>query len=403
VSLTEYTEENIQLLREVEHIRLRPQMYLGDIGRAGYHTLLFGPLISAADELRSGFGDWIGFTLNLDGSFKIADNGRGIPVRPEQATGLPIVVGEMTVCPTGKWHQEKPYRGFTGLFGLGATLTALSEWCAVETICGGERYHVEFERGYQTEKLRHLGPANGATGLRISFKPDPVIFGDHTFDLRTILHRLCELAFLNPGVRFTFTDDRTGCTDTFHFPEGLSAFVKHLTTCEEVLHEPIRFVEKVGAIGVEVAFQYQRETLGVELGYSNGYLARNGGTHIVGFRRGLREAFRAFAKAHNCWPAELPVMPEDIREGITVVVNIDHPAPEYEGATRSGLSNADVEPAVAQIVREGLSEYLKQNPDLGKRLCERIANNAKARIAEKEARNRLRAARASVGLSETGT
>lgn len=193
-------------------------------------------------------------------------------------------------------------------------------------------------------------------------------------------------------MRFTFTDERTGKTDTFHFGDGLTEFVRHLNTGKEALHEPIRISGKHEGIGVEVALQYQRECETIECGYANARFAPNGGTHIDGFRRGLREAFWRFAKQQGCW-SKRQVKPEDTREGVTVVVSVDHPEPRWESATASSLGNEDAERAVARVVREELAAYLARHPLIGARLCKHIAEWAEAREKAKEARDRIKAAR----------
>lgn len=387
MSTHNYHGDDIQTIRCREDIRLRPGMFIGSTGAHGFQALTFGPLFNAADEARAGFADWVGFTLHADGSCRVEDNGRGIPVHLDTRTNLPVVVTTMAFCDPGQWPVENlEYRTFTALFGMGATITALSEWCEVETTCDGERYRIGFERGRQTEPLKHLGSANRPTGLRISFKPDPEIFGSHTFDLEVILWVICQFAFLHDRVRFTFTDERTGKTDTFHFEDGLSAFVKYLNTGNEVLHEPIRLNGKVGGVGVEVAVQYTQAGHELELGYCNGSVVRDGGTHIAGFRRGFREAVRAFAKAHDCWPADLTVKAEDVRFGVTAVIHIRHPKPEYPSATRGTLGNADVEPAVAKIVREGLTAFLSANPESGRALCRHVETRAAARMIQSTTR-----------------
>lgn len=386
-----YTEENVRTLSDAAHIRQHPGMYIGNTNALGLHQLLRELLANSLDEVKAGFGDHIGVMLFADGSCSVSDSGRGISVQFDAAIKQPVIVGSLTICGYSPKLDEQVYRTLLGLHGVRLkVVAALSEWGEVETIREGERYRIGFAHGAVNSPLTHLGPANDKTGATVRFKPDPDIFGDHTFHLDAILHALCELAFLHPGVRFTFTDERTGCTDTFHFPDGILEFVKYLNTGEETLHEPIRFSGNVGGVGVEVAFQCQRAWIGIERGYSNKYWTQNGGTHITGFRRGFREAIRAFAKTHSCWPVELTVKAEDIREGVTVVVKIEHPIPEYEGATRSKLSNADTEPAVAHIVREGLDKYLAENLGVGQRICQYIKISAQVRESATMVRRKAR-------------
>lgn len=385
MSSADYSDEHIQLLTAPEDIRRRPGMFIGDTQQSGFNYLVRGPLINATDEVRAGFGDWVGFTLGADGSCAVEDNGRGMLVQSEPGDSVPIAEKEMTVVRGGKCRKSQPYRQFTGLFGLGATLTALSEWCVVETIVNHNCFQFDTERGLTTSPLRELGPAVRSSGLKFRFKPDPDIFGDHTFDLRAILHTLCELAFLHSGVRFTFTDDRTGCTDTFHFADGLTAFVKHLNTGRETLHEPIRISGKEGGIVVEVAFQYRKDCELIERGYANCRFAPHGGTHIHGFHRGLGKTIREFAERHGCWRQGLKVFAEDIRDGLTAVVSIEHPEPLWVGAIASSLGNSDAEKVVSRVVHIGLSQQLESDPEVGKKLCKQIEYAATAREAVRRA------------------
>lgn len=382
MSSTEYSEENIQTLHSPEAIRHRPVMFIGCTGAAGLHLLLRELLANSLDEVKAGFGDHVGVTLFADGSCSVTDAGRGIGRQIEVALTQP------------GFSTKTEYRTGNSIHGLGLkVVAALSEWGEIESSQTGEHHRVEFERGCITAEPKVLRPAGDRTGTTVRFKPDPEIFGDLTFDLAVILNRLCELAFLHAGVRFTFTDERTGKTDTFHFPDGLLAFVKYLNTGEETLHEPIRLGGEVETISVDVAFQYHRGCDTIVRSYTNGGYLPQGGTHILGFRRGLREAIKRFAKSHDCWPTGLAVMPEDIREGVTAVVCVEHPTPQYEGATKSKLNNVDVEPAVARVVREGLSKYLAKNPDVGQRLCQHIKYAAQARVAANLERHAVRAAR----------
>jgi DNA gyrase subunit B len=377
-----YTKEQIETISDTQTIRLRPGMYIGNTGSAGLHCLLLELLANSLDEVKAGHGTCVGVTLFADGSIAVADDGRGVSVRVDPVVNRPAVVAALTLLGYSPKLSDRVYRVSLGLHGLGLkVVTALSEWGELDTFHAGEHHHIEFERGAITSDLRHVGPANGRTGTVVRFKPDPELFGDLTFDLGAVLHTLCELAFLHSGVRFAFTDDRTGKTDTFHYPDGLSAFVTYLNTGEETLHEPIRISGKNGAIGVEVAFQYTTSGNQSERGYSNGHWDWCGGTHVAGFRRGYREALRAFEKRHGCWPAGLTVKAEDIRFGVAGVVSIDHPNPQYEGATRSALNNADVEPAVARIVHAGLADNLETHPELGKRICRQVRITAEAREA----------------------
>ena len=363
-----YRTEDIQVA-DRDSIRRRPAMYIGSANERGIHHLVRELLANALDEARAGFGRRIGLTLFADRSCAVDDDGRGI--LNTHIIGAVTLAGYST-------KRGQPYRTNSALFGLGLKMVAaLSEWCVLETVHAGERHRIGVSRGVVDSPLENLGPAD-RTGVRVRFKPDPEIFGSHTFDLETILHTLCVTAFLNPSVRFTFTDERTGKTDAFHFPNGLAAFVGLLNEGQPTLHEPIRLIGKETGIGVEAAVQWRVNGPAEIHGYANGTFARHGGTHVNGLRRGLADALRQFAKPHAYWESS-EVKGEDIYDGLTAVVSIDHPNPQWEGATKSALHNDDAAVAVARVVREEFGRRLDADPDLGHRFCRHAELQCQAR------------------------
>ena len=232
MSSAEYTADNITTLRGAAHIRQNPGMYVGNIDLEGLHHLVWELISNSLDVVLAQDNPHVGVTLFADGSCAVTDNGPGIPAH--------LLAEAMTVPGTSWKPAEQPYRTAFGYHGIGLkVVNALSEWCRVETHCDRRLYAMEFARGEATSSLERLGPSDGRTGTAVRFKPDPEIFGDLTFDIGIILYRLCVLAFLNSGVRFTYSDDRTGKTDTFHFADGLAAYVKYLNTRMPTLHEPI--------------------------------------------------------------------------------------------------------------------------------------------------------------------
>lgn len=357
-----YSEEDIQTISGPDAIRLRPGMYIGSRDTNGLHVLIGELLTNSLDEVKAGFGRQIGVTLFADGSCAVEDDGRGIGIHG---------VGLIASLTTG-------HRSATGLHGLGLkVVTALSEWGEVRTEFDARRQTVRFRRGVVTSPTTIEDGASDRTGTAVRFKPDPEIFGNHTFDLRQLLHRLCELAFLHTGVRFTFTDERTGKTDTFRFADGLTEFVKHLNTGEETLHEPIRLSGERDGVGIEAAFQVVRGNEIVEQSYVNGNCSPGGGSHVRGFRRGWCQALRTFASRAGLLPLERLRVGTRWLRGMRMVLDLSHPDPRWEGATKDALMSTDAELAAAAVVQNQLTRHLEAQPQVGRALWERAIRSAK--------------------------
>jgi DNA gyrase subunit B len=359
-----YTADHIRTI-DAKRVRANPGMYVGNTGEAGLFRLLEYLLESSLSTTR----DTIGITLHAGGSATVTYDRSGLPI------GI----------------DPKSARSQLEYDSSGIAVSALSEWCEVRTHTNGQHYRIEFYRGEVTKPLECLGSSDGRTGTTICFKPDPKIFGDITFDLGRILCRLCALAFLNRGARFTFTDERTGKTDQFQFPDGLAAYVKYLNTGRTTIHEPISFREAEGAIQVEVAMQFNADLESIEMGYMNDEFTRLGGTHLTGLRRALTTTLKRFGEEHGLFPATLNLKGEDFRDGLVAVVSVRHPNPEWEGATRSSVSNSELIGIVSRIVRRGIEDYLNRHPTAGKHLCEHVAKCARIRNAAEEAVHRVRA------------
>jgi DNA gyrase subunit B len=388
---TLYTEDDLQTLTSLAHIRHRPGMYIGSADQQGLHHLLWELVANSIDEQLAGYGDRVEIALFDDGSCRVTDFGRGISVHPNQHTGRPLLVDVMTVPGASTKAEGSGYRCGPSLYGIGLkAVNALSEWCEVETHHAGGYHRIEFARGEVTRPLEHVGLSGDRTGTVIHFKPDPALFGTHTFDLGTILRRLCELAFLNGRLKLAFTDARTGKTDKFHFPDGLTAYVKYLNTGQSTLHDPLHFHGSEGEVKVEVALQFRTDSDCVELGYVNNEFTRFGGTHLTGLRRGLTLAFKQFAKEDRLLPARLNLKGEDCREGLTAVVSVRHPYPRWEGATRSSIGNSELDGLVSRVVRTGLADYFDRHPSVRKKLGEHVARAARFRAEFEAAKHCVR-------------
>lgn len=371
-----YTADDLNRLTP-EYVRQYPGLVIGNTDEAGLAHLLDDLLTAPLPACRL-----VGVALHADGSCSVTNDADGMPSDPEPTSGRSRLELTFTTWPTFGRYQSG-----------GMAVNALSEWCEVKTHHGGHHHRIGFARGEITRPLEHLGPSDGRTGTVIRFKPDPEIFGDTAFDLGRILRRLCELAFLNAGVRFTFTDDRTGKTDTFHSPDGLAAYAKYLNTGCRTLHEPIEIRYAEGEVRVEAALQFNAPRESVVMGYMNGEFVRNGGTHETGLRRGLTLALKQFAGDLGLFPAEVKFKGEDFREGLTVVVSLRHPEPMWYGATRNTIENPELDGIVSRAVRRGVGEYLDRHPSVGRELCEHVVRSARLRIAVEDAKYRARGER----------
>jgi DNA gyrase subunit B len=388
----EYTADNIKTLKDAAHIRQNPGMYVGNTSTAGLHHLVYEIVYNSVDEALAGYCKHIRITLHVDGSCSVADDGRGIPVDTKPDTGKSTLEEALTIAGTSGKFDNAAYRVSAGLHGMGAkAMNALSEWCEAEVRRGGRVYQMEFEQGYAVGPLHDIGPAPaGETGTTITFKPDPELFGDLTFDAALLTDRFREIAYLNKGLALTLTDERTGKSDTFQFAGGIAEFVDYLNQGETVEHAPVYFSKTVDHIFVEVAFQYSLRDEKIERCYTNNAFNSDGGTHLSGYRAGLTRAVTAYGKKEGHFKDDIELKGEDFRDGLTVVVSLGHPDPLFESQTKVKLNNPEVEGVVASVVYEALSEYLEKNPKDATRICKKIVLAAEARIAAKKARDALR-------------
>ncbi len=397
-----YDEENLKTLKNAAHIRQNPGVYVGNTQSSGLHHIVYEIVYNSVDEAFAGFCTQIRVTLHTDGSITVADNGRGIPVGIKKDTGKSALEEALTELGNSGKFDNAAYRASIGLHGMGAkAMNALSEWCEAEVRRDGRVYKMEFEKGYATSALQDLGPAPaGQTGTTITFKPDPEMFGELTFDYETLQETFRVIAYLCKGLAIALIDERTGKSESFRFEGGIAEYVVWLNRDEKQLHPPI-YVQKdveyttestvVGLkIMTEVALQYTTGEEEKVLCYTNN--ARNpvGGTHMSGFRAGLTRAINAYGKKEGHFKPELDVRGEDFRAGLTAVVSIGHPDPVFESQTKIRLNNPEVEGIVNSVVYEFLTEYLEKNPKEAKTICQQIALAAELRLAAKKAREALK-------------
>ena len=394
-----YDASKIKVLSGLEAVRKRPAMYIGSTGSQGLHHLVYEVVDNSIDEALAGYCKNIDVILHEDGSVSVKDDGRGIPVDPMKGTKDPKIEGKsalevvMTVLHAGGKFDRKAYQISGGLHGVGVSVVnALSEWLIVESYRDGKIYKQEYKRGVPQEPVKVVGEID-ATGTKVRFKPDPEIFSTTKFSFDTLANRLRELAFLNPGLRITLIDEREEEKERiFKYDGGIKEFVKFLNKDKDVLHpEPIYIYKKQEDIVVEAAIQYNDEYDEREYSFVNTIHTTEGGTHLSGFRAALTRVVNDYIKKQELTKnKDLNITGEDVREGLTVVLSIKIPNPQFEGQTKTKLGNSEVEGIVKSIVCDALSTYFEENPQVAQKICQKAISAAEAREAAKKARELVR-------------
>jgi DNA gyrase subunit B len=388
----DYGSGNVQILRDAAHIRQRPGMYIGDTASKGLHHLVYELVYNSVDEALAGHCHTIQVVIDVDGSISVADDGRGIPVEVHPEAGRPTLEVVMTTVGAGAKFDKRTYKTSAGLHGMGAkAVTALSEWTEARVSRGGRVYVQEYERGKPTTEVKDMGVATGGrTGTKVTFKPDPEIFHDVTFNYDTLEARLRELTFLNKGLKIKLADKRTGKEETFHYAGGVAEFVEHLDRSEEVLHKPVYIEKVVDDVRVEAALQYTTGEAEQVRCYANNAYNPGGGTHLSGFRSALTRTLNAYGGKENAFKNGLQPIGEDFREGLTAVVSIQVPEPQFESQTKIRLNNPEVEGIVASVVNEQLGTFLEEHPKEAQKILKKVALAAEAREAATKAKKALK-------------
>ena len=389
-SSSDYKADNIQVLEGLEAVRKRPAMYIGDTGQRGLHHLINEVVDNSIDEALAGYCDEINVIINEDGSMTITDNGRGIPVDEHPKIKLPAVEVVLTKLHAGGKFDKDTYKVSGGLHGVGVScVNGLSSHFYCEVHRDGEIYVMEFEKGKTVQPLKVKGETDD-TGTIITFKPDPTIFTQTTeFKFDIIAERMRELAFLNPEITILLRDDREEepLKEIFHYEGGVKDFVSYLDESRESLtDEPIYISGEVDLIPVELAIGYNRSYTENVHSYVNNINTREGGTHITGFRRALTRSLKTYAENNRLLKTSVGISGEDFREGMTAVLSVKVPEPQFEGQTKTKLGNSEVQSAVEVIVYEKLNEFLEQNPKTAKKILEKVILAAEAREAARKAR-----------------
>ncbi len=394
VVTSKYDASKIDKLEGLEAVRKRPGMYIGDPDERGLHHCVFEVLDNSVDEHLAGHCEHIEVSMHVDGSISISDDGRGIPVDMHPKFKMPAVELVLTNLHAGGKFDQGAYKYSGGLHGVGAKcVNALSEWFEVEISRDEKLYHMEFAQGKTTSKLSVIGKSK-KTGTKITFKPDAEIFQDTTkFKFDLLAKRMRELAFLNPGLSITLTDEgKNGKTETFLYKEGIIEFVKQMAKAKSPIHpKPIVLERKKDEVFVDCVMQYHDgydETL---LPFANSIPNPDGGTHVSGFRSALTRAINQYASGKNLAKEKDPkITGEDVREGLICVLSIRLPNPRFNAQTKVKLVNAEIEGIVSSCVYEGLLAFLEENPGVAKKIFDKALTGARAREAARKAKETIR-------------
>ncbi|NOS99130.1 MAG: DNA topoisomerase (ATP-hydrolyzing) subunit B [Phycisphaerales bacterium] len=393
-----YDESAITVLEGLSAVRHRPAMYIGGTGAGGLHHLVYEVVDNAVDESLAGYCSNVLVKLNADGSCTVVDDGRGIPVGPmehdnPQLNGKPALEVVMTVLHAGGKFDRKSYKVSGGLHGVGVSVVnALSEWLYVEVERDGKAHCMRFERGEVAEPFKTLGPAT-RSGTRVEFKPDPTIFPDCEFKYETLLTRLRELAYLNCGLTIQVVDERQGKEETLCFQDGLREFVRYLAEGGEAIHKDVislRASDADSGLSADIALLYTDTYTENILCFANNIHNVHGGAHLSAFKAALTRVMNNYAKKANLLKGSLAPIGDDFREGLTAVVSVKVPEPQFEGQTKVKLLNPEVETYVQQVVNEQLGNFLEENPPDAKRIVEKGVQAAHAREASRKARELAR-------------
>jgi DNA gyrase subunit B len=388
-----YTGSQIQVLEGLEPVRKRPGMYIGSTGYDGVHHLIKEIADNSIDEAIAGYATRIDVTLLEDGGVRIDDNGRGIPVDKHEKTGKSTLETVLTVLHAGGKFGGGGYKVSSGLHGVGSSVVnALSTKLIAEVSQKGDLYRIEFERGAATAPLKKVGKTDRPTGTSITFYPDPTIFKETvTFDYKWVVNYLRHQAYLTKGIYVAVLDERTKERAAFYFEGGIKSYVKHLNIGKDVVSDDIFYVEKqVEDSMVEVAIQYNETFVETVKPFANNVLTPDGGTHVVGFRSALTRVINDYARKNSLLKEkEDNLTGDDIREGLTAIILVKLPDPQFEGQTKNKLGNPEVRRYVEQVMNEYFSYYLDENPAVAKKIVGKALLAARARKAARAARDNV--------------
>ncbi|KRL67259.1 DNA topoisomerase (ATP-hydrolyzing) subunit B [Companilactobacillus versmoldensis] len=388
----EYDASQIQVLEGLEAVRKRPGMYIGSTSGQGLHHLVWEIIDNGIDEALAGFATKIEVTVEPDNSITVTDDGRGIPIDIQKKTGKPALETVFTILHAGGKFGGGGYKVSGGLHGVGASVVnALSSELDAVVTRGGKEYGIDFEKGKVKHAMHVVGEAGEFDhGTRVHFVPDPDIFTETTvYDDKTLTTRIRELAFLNKGLKLTFTDKRKDTAEklVFHYEGGIKSYVEFLNKGKEALFEEPIYLEGVqDGITVEVALQYVDEYHTNLMTFANNIHTYEGGTHEVGFKTALTRVINDYGHKNKLLKDTEKLSGEDVREGMTAVVSIKHPDPQFEGQTKTKLGNSDARTITDRLFSEHFMKFLMENPNVAKKIIEKGTLATKARLAAKRAR-----------------
>jgi len=385
----EYTAQDIQVLGGREAVRRRPGMYIGSTDQRGLHHLIYEIAYNSVDEAMAGCCDRIVVTIKADKSVNVVDNGRGIPVDIHPTTKVSALETVMTVLHAGAKFGGKSYTVSGGLHGVGASVVnALSEWCTVDVRLDGKIHHQEYKHGVPQGPVQVIGEADD-TGTTSTFLPDSEIFDNISYDFDTVSERLREMAYLNKGVEITIIDEASDQERTFYFEGGITGFVRHLNRNRIVRHPvPIYVSKSINSTQIEVALQYNDGFNESAFSFANCVNTVDGGTHLTGFRSALTRVLNDYAKKNKILKEDdTNLTGEDVREGLTAIISVKLPEPQFEGQTKGKLGNIEIKSQVESAVNEGLALYLEEHPDDAKKILDKCVIASKAREAARKARD----------------
>ena len=396
-----YTSDDIQVLEGLEAVRKRPGMYIGTTSAAGLHHLVWEIIDNSVDEALAGYASHIEVSVGDQDVVTVVDDGRGMPTEIHPKTGKSTVETIYTVLHAGGKFGGGAYKVSGGLHGVGASVVnALSKWLVVTVRKNGKIYQIKFEDGGKVkEALKEIGTCDlNNTGSAVSFKADEEIFKEGTvYNFETLYNRIRQMAFLNKGIRLTFNwnkEDEHKGTYSFCYEGGIKEYIKFLNENEARIFEDILYCEgedSETSIIVEAALQYNTSYTEKTYAFCNNILTPDGGTHLDGFRQTLARVINAYAKDKNLIKEnDEPIRQDDLKEGLTAIISVKHPDPQYEGQTKGKLGNAEVKPVVNKIFGEYLKRYLLENPDIAKLIIDKAKSASEARLAAQKARESVR-------------
>ncbi len=400
-----YEAEQIQVLEDLEAVRRRPGMYIGSTGPRGLHHLVYEVVDNSIDEALAGYCDQIEIIIHADNSVTVTDNGRGIPVSAHPKVNKPALEVVMTMLHAGGKFGGEGYKVSGGLHGVGlSVVNALSAWLEVEVSRNNKKYFQRYERGFPVTELKEIGETP-LTGTRTVFYPDPEIFEELDFKIKTVSQRLRELAYLNAGVTILLSDERgeEPHSEKYRYDGGIVSFVAELNKNKDPLHEVLFMQQKKKNCEVEIAIQYNSSYVENIFSYANNINTEEGGSHLSGFKSGLTRTLNDYARRFNFLKeGEDNFSGDDVREGLTSIISVKLTEPQFEGQTKTKLGNPEMRGIVDTVLSEELNSFLEENPPVAKKIMEKCINASQARQAAKKAREITRRKNALVHTSLPG-